>query len=153
MDDVIIVSGDPIISYDELLAADERDITRVLDLLIWHKLMGSSDKGTIAVSEMVFTGHVVSNRQWKPVPGKVAAIYPLAEVREGVRTAGILTHCRGGAWPRDAAADTQASKQAKHCAFRGILIEQSVPGSLPLRNKTEVCTKKTSGYVHRWVKS
>ena len=74
VDDVIIASGDPIISYEELLEAHERDVTRVLDLLVWHKLTGSSDKATIAVSEVVFAGHVVGNGQRKPIPGKVAAI-------------------------------------------------------------------------------
>ena len=35
---------------------------------------GSSDKAGIAVSEVVFAGHVVGNGQRKPIPGKVAAI-------------------------------------------------------------------------------
>ena len=61
-------------SYKELLEAHERDVTRVLDLLVRHKLTGSSDKATIAVSEVVFAGHVVGNGQRKPIPGKVAAI-------------------------------------------------------------------------------
>ena len=61
-------------SYDELLEAHERDATRALDLLVRHKLTGSSDKATIAVSEVVFAGHVVGNGQRKPIPGKVAAI-------------------------------------------------------------------------------
>ena len=61
-------------SYEELLEAHERDVTRVLDLLVRHKLTGSSDKATIAVSEVVFAGHVVGNGQRKPIPGKVAAI-------------------------------------------------------------------------------
>ena len=74
MDDVIIASGDPSMSYEELLEAHERDVTRVLDLLVRHKLTGSSDKATIAVSEVVFAGHVVGNGQRKPIPGKVAAI-------------------------------------------------------------------------------
>ena len=43
--DVIIGSGDPSTSH-----ADERDITRVLDLLVRHKHTGCSDKATIAVS-------------------------------------------------------------------------------------------------------
>ena len=43
-------------SYEELLEAHERDVTRVLDLLVRHKLTGSSDKATIAVSEVVFAG-------------------------------------------------------------------------------------------------
>ena len=46
----------------------------MLDLLVQHKLTGSSDKATIAVSEVVFAGHVVGNGQRKPIPGKVAAI-------------------------------------------------------------------------------
>ena len=74
VDDVIIASGDPNMRYEELLEAHERDVTRVLDLLVWHKLTGSSDKATIAVSEVVFAGHVVRNGQRKPIPGKVAAI-------------------------------------------------------------------------------
>ena len=74
LDDVIIASGDSSMSYEELLEAHERDVTRVLVLLIRHKLTGSSDKATIAVSEVVFAGHVVGNGQRKPIPGKVAAI-------------------------------------------------------------------------------
>ena len=74
VDDVIIASGDPSMSYEELLEAHERDVTRVLDLLVRPKLTGSSDKATIAVSEVVFAGHVVGNGQRKPIPGKVAAI-------------------------------------------------------------------------------
>ena len=74
VDDVIIASGDPSMSYEELLEAHERDVTRVLDLLVRHKLTGSSDKATIAVSEVFFAGHVVGNGQRKPIPGKVAAI-------------------------------------------------------------------------------
>ena len=53
VDDVIIASGEPSMSYDELLEAHERDVTRVLDLLARHKLTGSNDKATIAVSEVV----------------------------------------------------------------------------------------------------
>ena len=74
VDDVITASGDPSMSYDELLEAHERDITRVLDSLVRHKLTGSSDKATIAVREVVFAGHVVGNGQRKPILGKVAAI-------------------------------------------------------------------------------
>ena len=68
VDDVIVASGDPSMSYDELPEAHERDVTRVLDLLVRHKLTGSSDKATIAVSEVVF-----GCGQQKPIPGKVAA--------------------------------------------------------------------------------
>ena len=62
-DDVIIASGDPSMSYEELLEAHERDVTQVLDLLVRHKLTGSSDKTTIAESEVDFAGHVVGNGQ------------------------------------------------------------------------------------------
>ena len=48
--DVIIASGDPSMSYEELLEAHEKDVTGVLDRLGRHKLTGSSDKCTIAVS-------------------------------------------------------------------------------------------------------
>ena len=74
VEDVIIASGDPSMSYEELLEAHERDVTRVLDLLVRDKLTGCSDKATIAVSEVVYAGHVVGNGQRKPIPGKVAAI-------------------------------------------------------------------------------
>ena len=81
VDDVIIASVDPSMSYEELLEAYERDVTRVLDLLVWDKLTGSSDKATIAVNEVVFAGHVVGNGQRKPIPGKVAAIEHLEKPR------------------------------------------------------------------------
>ena len=46
----------------------------MLDLLVRHKPTGSSDKASIAVSEVVLAGHVVGHGQRKPIPGKVAAI-------------------------------------------------------------------------------
>ena len=67
VDNMIIASGDPSMSYDEVVEAHDRDVTRVLDLLVRHKLTGSSDKVTIAVSGL-------GNGQRKPIPGKVAAI-------------------------------------------------------------------------------
>ena len=73
-------------SYVELLEAHERKVTRVLDLLVRHKLTGSSEKDTIVVSEVVFAGHVVGNGRWKPIPGKVAAI----EHREKPKTVSEL---------------------------------------------------------------
>ena len=69
VEDVIIASGVPGMSYNELLKASQRDVTRLLDLLVQHKLTGSSDKATIAVSEVVFAGHVVGNGHRKPIPG------------------------------------------------------------------------------------
>ena len=57
VDDVINASGDPSLSYDELMQAHERDVTRVLDLVNGHKLTGSSDKAMTAVSEVVKWTH------------------------------------------------------------------------------------------------
>ena len=62
------------------------DVTRVADLSVRHKLTGSSDKATIAISEVVFAGHVVGNRQQKAIPGRVAAI----EHREKPKTVSEL---------------------------------------------------------------
>ena len=74
VDDVIIASGDPSMNYDELLEAHERDVTRVLDLLVRHKRTGRVDKAIIPVSKVVFAGHAVGNGQRKPIPGKVTVI-------------------------------------------------------------------------------
>ena len=74
VDEVMIASGDPSMSYIELFEAHERDITRVLDLLLRHKRTGGSDKATVAVREVVFARQVVDNGQRKPIPGGVAAI-------------------------------------------------------------------------------
>ena len=74
VNDVIIVSADPSMRYGKLLDAHERDVTRVLGLLVRHKLTGSSDKATIVVSKVVLASHVFVYGQRKPIPGKVAAI-------------------------------------------------------------------------------
>ena len=74
IDTVIIASESCSTRYDELPEAHEREVTRVLHLLVRHKLTDSSHKATIAVSEVVFAGHVVCNGQGKPIPGKVFAI-------------------------------------------------------------------------------
>ena len=74
VDDVVIATGHPSISYEDLLEAHARNVTSAPDLLVRHKLTGSSYKATIAVSEVVFTGHVIANGQRKPIPGKVAGI-------------------------------------------------------------------------------
>ena len=71
-DDLTIASGDSSMSYNELLQAHKEDVTRVLDLLFWHKLKGSSGAATIAVSELVFAGQVDATGQLKPILGKVA---------------------------------------------------------------------------------
>ena len=72
--DLIIASGDASMSYNDLLEAHERDVTRLLVLLVQNKITGSSDKATVAVSEVVFACHVVGNGQRKPISGNVAAI-------------------------------------------------------------------------------
>ena len=73
VNDVIIVSEDLRMSYEELLGAHDRDVTRVLDFLGQTKMTGSIDQANTAMSEIVFAGHVVGNGQQKPIPGKVAA--------------------------------------------------------------------------------
>ena len=93
VDDVIIASGEPNMSYQELLEAHERDVTRVLDLLVRQKLTGSSDKATIAVSEVVFAGHIVGNGQQKPIPGKVAAIEHLEKPKTVSELQAYLGFC------------------------------------------------------------
>ena len=91
LDDVIVASGDLSTSYDELLEAQDRNATRVLDLLVPHKLTGNRDKPTIAVSPVVFEGNVVGNGQPKPIPGKVAAIEHWEKPKKGQRYGTILT--------------------------------------------------------------
>ena len=63
----------------------------------------------------------------------------------------LLMCSRWGAWPRYAAMDRQASRQAKHRAHRGILIEQSILRSLPLWKKTKICTKTHEGTYTGWL--
>ena len=93
VDDVIIESGDPSMSDHQMLVVHKRDITRVLDLLVWDKLTETSDKATKVLSEVVFAGHVVDIGQRKPITGKVAAI----EHREKPKTVsarrGYLEFC------------------------------------------------------------
>ena len=93
VDHVTIASGDPRLSYDELLEAHERDVTRVPDLLVRHKLMGSSHKATITVSEVVFAGHVVGSGERKPIPGKVAAIEHLEKPKTVSQLRAYLGFC------------------------------------------------------------
>ena len=59
---------------EEVLAAHEADLRRVLNLLVSLQLTGSADKATIAVNEVQFAGHVVGMGQRKPIPGKIAAV-------------------------------------------------------------------------------
>ena len=66
VDVVIIASGDPSLSYNELLEAHEREVTRGLDVLLGHELTGSSDKTTFAVGDVVCVSRVVDIRQRSP---------------------------------------------------------------------------------------
>ena len=93
VNDVIIVSGEPSMSYEELLGAHEGDVTRVPDLPVRHKLRGSSDKGTIAVSKVVFAGHVVGKRQRKPIAGEVAAIEHCEKPKTAAELRAYLGFC------------------------------------------------------------
>ena len=74
VDDMIVGSGTGGMTDEEVLAAHEADLRRVLDLLVSLQLTGSADKATIAVNEVEFAGHVVGMGQCKPIPGKIAAV-------------------------------------------------------------------------------
>ena len=74
VDDIIVGSGTVAMTDEEVLAAHEADLRRVLDLLVSLQLTGSADKATIAVKEMGFAAHVVGMGQCKPIPGKIAAV-------------------------------------------------------------------------------
>ena len=56
-------------------------------------LTGSSDKATIAVSEVVFAGHVVGRRQHKPMTAKVAAIEHLGKPKTVSELRAYLGFC------------------------------------------------------------
>ena len=72
----------PNTSYDKLLDARDRGLTKVLDWLVGHKHTGSNDKATITISEVVIVGQVYGSGHRKPRPGNVAAI----EHRERAKT-------------------------------------------------------------------
>ena len=74
VDDIIVGSGTEGMTDEEVLAANEADLRRVLGLLVSLQLTGSADKATIAVNEVEFAGHVVGMGQRKPIPGKIAAV-------------------------------------------------------------------------------
>ena len=66
--------------------------TRKIKPQTWN-LTGSSDKATIAVSEVVFAGPVVGNGQRKPIPGKVVAIGHLEEPKTVFELRAYLGFC------------------------------------------------------------
>ena len=74
VDDIIVGSGTEGMTDEEVLAAHEADLRRVLELLLSLQLTGSADKATITVNEVEFAGHVVGMGQRKPIPGKIAAV-------------------------------------------------------------------------------
>ena len=59
---------------EEVLAAHEGDLRRVLGLLVSLQPTRSTDKATIAVNEVKFAGHVVGMGQREPIPGMIAAV-------------------------------------------------------------------------------
>ena len=59
---------------EEVLAAHEADLRRVLDFLVSLQLTRSADEATIAVNEVEFAGHVVAMGERKPIPSKIAAV-------------------------------------------------------------------------------
>ena len=80
-------------SYDALLEAHERDVTRVPDLLVWQELTGSGESATIAVSKVVFAGEVAGNGQQTPILGIVAAIEDLNKFKTVSELQGYLGFC------------------------------------------------------------
>ena len=72
--DIIVGSGTEGMTDEEVLAAHEADLRRVLDLLVSLQLSGSADKAAIAVNEVELAGHVVGMGQRKAIPGKIAAV-------------------------------------------------------------------------------
>ena len=58
VDDIIVRPDTEGMTDEEVLAAHEADVRRVLDLLVSLQLTGSANKATIAVNEVEFAGHV-----------------------------------------------------------------------------------------------
>ena len=77
VDDIIIGSGTKDMTEDELIAAHEKDLRKVLDELDKHKIVCKPTKASLFVREVKFGGHVVGHGQGRPVPWKQAALHDL----------------------------------------------------------------------------
>ena len=75
VDDIIIGSGTEGMTEDELIAAHDKDLRKVLDELDKHSMVCKPTKASLFVREVEFAGHVVGHGQRRPMPGKLAALH------------------------------------------------------------------------------
>ena len=61
-------------SDNELIQAHEKDLRRVLGVLVKHSMVCKPAKASLFVREVGFAGHVVGHGQRRPMPGKLAAL-------------------------------------------------------------------------------
>ena len=72
VDDIII--GTLVEEGEDLLAAHDRDVRRVLDLMKMDKLVADIGKCEFFVEEVGFCGHILGGGKRRPAPGKLMAI-------------------------------------------------------------------------------
>ena len=72
IDDILV--GTRVDPGEDLLAAHDRDLRRVLDLLKQEKLIADINKADLFVSEVTFCGHILGGGTRRPAPGKLKAI-------------------------------------------------------------------------------
>ena len=72
VDDIVI--GTRVDPGEDLFAAHDRDIRRVLSLLVTEKLVADISKCKFFVPEVEFCGHILRNGTRSPAPGKLSAI-------------------------------------------------------------------------------
>ena len=72
VDDIII--GTRVKAGEDLFAAHDRDVRRVLSLLVKEKLVADISKCRFFVPEVEFCGHILRNGTRSPAPGKLSAI-------------------------------------------------------------------------------
>ena len=74
VDDIIIGSGREDMSEDELIKAPKKDLRGVLGVLDRHQMVCKPTKASLFVKEVEFAGHLVGHGQFRPMPGKLAAL-------------------------------------------------------------------------------
>ena len=74
VDDIIIGSGTEDMTDDELIEAHEKDLRPVLEVLDKHSMVCKPTKASLFVREVDFAEHVVGHGQYRPMPGKLAAL-------------------------------------------------------------------------------
>ena len=75
VDDIIIGSGTEDMTEEELIAAHENHLRKVLEELDKHCMVCKPTKASLFVREAEFAGHVVGHGQCRPMPGKLAAVH------------------------------------------------------------------------------